>query len=261
MQWKTLYLKAYNEDGSLRFPHRLNADFLEEKKRSLGSYIFSNQYLNEIIPADRQTFKKEWFRYYAQLPKKVTTFVFVDPALSEADTSDFTGVVVLHVDQKKDWFVSYAARHRLTPTQLVDFVFKLNEEFSPNIIGIEAISYQKALLYFLDEEMRRRNQIIPIQAVTYPTKKSKETRILSLVPRMEWGHLMFAQGMTDFELELLQFPRGAHDDLIDALAGMEYISYAPDDKEPELVKPHSPADPNYERWHIQNMKKRSNDEG
>lgn len=253
LEWSVVYKKAYNEDGSLFFPEKLTEEFLEGAKRSMGSYIFSNQYLNEIIPAELQTFKQTWFKYFSELPKPINTFIFIDPALSEADTSDYTGIVVVHVDKNKDWYVPYAKRHRLSPTQLIQFVFKLNEEFSPSMIGIEEVAYQKALLYFLDEEMRRRNQMIPVIGVKYPTTKSKQTRILSLVPRFEWGHINLAQGLMDLEIELLQFPRGGHDDLIDALASMEYIAFSPDEKERPLEKPASPNHPDYERWFIQNL--------
>lgn len=257
MKWEVVYKRAYNSDGSLFFPEKLSNEFLESAKRTMGSYIFANQYLNEIIPADRQTFKKDWFKYFETIPKKHHTFVFIDPALSEADTSDFTGVVVLKIDQKGDWFIPYAKRHRLSPTELVQFVFRINDEFSPQVIGIEEVAYQKALLYFLAEEMRRRNKVIPITGIKYAPDKSKQTRILSLVPRFEWGHMHLAQGLSDLELELLQFPRGSHDDLIDALAGLDYIAFKPDDKPEEIKKPHSASHPDFERWAIQDKLRRA----
>lgn len=217
--------------------------------------------MNEIIPSDLQSFKKEWFRYYAEIPGKRHTFVFIDPALSEADTADYTGIVVVHVDSNNDWYIPYAQRHRLTPTELVKFVFTLNEQFRPNIIGIEEVAYQKALLYFLGEEMRRRRVVIPVKGIKYPPQKSKQTRILSLVPRFEFGHVAMAQGLTDLEIELLQFPRSSHDDLVDALASIEYIAFPPDTKEQPLEKPHSPSDPNYERWYIQNLDRKNRELG
>lgn len=219
----------------------------------MGSYIFANQYLNEIIPADKQSFKQTWFHYYDKLPKRHTTFIFIDPALSEADSSDPTGVVVAHVDIKKDWYISYAERHRLTPTELIKLIFRLNEQFKPNIIGIEEVAYQKALLYFLDEEMRRRNVILPIKGIKPPNDRSKQTRILSLVPRFEWGHVFLNKGLNDLEIELLQFPRGSHDDLIDSLASIEYIYYPPDNKEKPLEKPASPNHPDYEKWYREQL--------
>lgn len=258
--WKAVYFGIYDEQGESRFPQKLSKETLEGFKRAQGSYVFANQYLNEIIPAELQTFKKEWFKYYSQLPKRKNTFIFIDPALSEADTSDYTGIVVVRTDAKNDWYVEYARRHRLSPTELVQFVFELHTQYQPQVIGIEEVAYQKALLYFLSEEMRRRKQIMPITGIKYPPTKSKQQRILSLVPRFEWNHIFLNQGLTDLELELLQFPRGSHDDLIDALAGIELIAFPADDKEEEIKKPHSPNDPNYERWYIQNMHKRRNEQ-
>lgn len=217
----------------------------------MGSYLFANQYLNEVIPSDLQTFKREWFRYYPELPKIRNTFIFIDPALSEADTSDYTGVVVVHVDHEAKWYVEHAARLRITPTELVAYIFKLNETFRPNVIGIEEVAYQKALLYFVDEEMRRRKVVLPVTGVKQPNQKTKQTRILSLVPRFEWSRIFLNMGQHDLELELLQFPRGAHDDLIDSLASIEHIYFVPEKKEEELKKPNSPSDPDYERWYIQ----------
>ena len=252
MKWKVIYRSAYNDDGSLFFPEKLTHEFLESCKKAMGSYIFANQYLNEIVPADRQTFKQSWFKYYKELPKRCNTFVFIDPALSEADTADYTGIIVIKVDVNGDWYICYAKRHRINPTELVQFVFKLNQEWQPQVIGIEEIAFQKVLLYFLGEEMRRRNVVIPVTGSKYSTDKSKQTRILSLVPRFEWGHIYLSQGLTDLEIELLQFPRGSHDDLIDSLASMEYIAFKPDDREIPIKKPHSPHDPKYEQWYRQN---------
>jgi predicted phage terminase large subunit-like protein len=258
--WKVVYKGAYNPDGSLFFPEKLSHEFLESSKRAMGSYIFANQYLNEIVPSDRQTFKRIWFKYHQEVPKRHNTFVFIDPALSEADTSDFTGILIVKVDVNGDWHIVYAKRHRLNPTELVQFIFRINEEWHPQVIGVEEIAYQKAILYFLAEEMRRRKIVIPVTGIKYAPDKSKQTRILSLVPRFEWGHIFLGQGLTDLEIELLQFPRGSHDDLIDALASMEYIAFKPDEREELIKKPHSPHDVQYEQWYRQNRLKGGQDE-
>lgn len=259
MKWNLIYEKAIRDDGSLFFPQKLSQEFLDNTKRAVGSYIFSNQYLNEIIPSDLQSFKKEWFKYHTEIPKRVNTFLFIDPAISQADTADYTGVVVISVDSNKDWYVRFARRYKITPTQLIDLIFTLNTQFSPQVIGIEEVAYQKALLYFLHEEMRRRDVVLPVKGVKPPNDKTKEMRILALVPRFEFGHISITQGLTDLELELLKFPRGSHDDLIDALAGCEYIYFAPD-KEKKWAKAPKPNSQEYERYYIENLRKGGNDE-
>lgn len=258
MKWAIVYEKAIRDDGSLFFPQKLSQEFLDSTKRAVGSYIFSNQYLNEIIPSDLQSFKREWFTYFKELPSRVSTFIFVDPAISQADTADYTGVVVISVSPDAHWFVRFARRYKITPTQLIDLIFKLNTQFSPMVIGIEEVAYQKALLYFLHEEMRRRDVVLPIKGIKPPNDKTKEMRILSLVPRFEFGRISLAQGLTDLELELLKFPRGSHDDLIDALASCEYITVTPD-KEKRWAKPPQPNHPDYERYIIEKMRKGEND--
>lgn len=254
MKWSCVYKKAYNDDGSLFFPEKLSHEFLEETKHTMGSYIFANQYLNEIIPADKQVFKKDWFKYYDEVPSNVYNFAYVDPALSEADGSDNTGVVVVSVDSNKDWYIKYARRYRITPTEIVDLLFKIQKQFNCQVIGVEAVAFQKALLYFLGEEMRRRKIQLPVTPVVPPTNKTKAARILALVPRMEWGHCYFNRGLVDLETEFLQFPRGAHDDLIDAAASIEQIFYAPP-PEPEWKTKPAANHPDYEKWFIQQMHK------
>lgn len=250
--WEVIIEKAVKPDGSPFFPQKLNLERLEQIKKAIGSYQYANQYDNEIIPLDKQTFKREWFKYYGSIPENTYNFVFVDPAISQADTADFTGVVCVAVDSDKRWYVRDAKRYKITPTQIISLLFEVNKVFKPQIIGIEDVAYQKALLYFLDEEMRRRNEILPVKGIRPPQDKSKQLRILSLVPRIEWGTLFLNRGLQDLEMELLSFPRGAHDDLIDALAAIEYIYYPPP-KEKQWAKVPGPMNANYEQYYIHKL--------
>jgi predicted phage terminase large subunit-like protein len=254
MQWDIVYKGIYDEDGRSIFERKLPTSFLDSIKRAQGPYVFANQYLNEIIPTELQSFKREWLVYYNSLPSSIHNFMFIDPAISQADSADFTGVVVVAVDADKRWYVRYARRHKITPPQIIELIFALAKEFDPQIIGIEDVAYQKALLYFMDEEMRRRNVLLPIKGVKPPTDRNKQMRILgALVPRFFSGTVMLNRGLTDLELELLKFPRGSHDDLIDALAAVEYIYYPPP-HEKEWAKKPAPNAPNYESYYINKLR-------
>jgi hypothetical protein len=115
--WEIVYDKAIRADGSLFFPERLTKEFLEEQRKALGSYIFTNQYLNEIIPEGMQIFRKEWLAYYKQLPEYKHTFAFIDPAIGQDDKNDFTALAVVDVDADGTWFLKVASRAKLTVTQ------------------------------------------------------------------------------------------------------------------------------------------------
>lgn len=254
--WCVVYKKAIQDDGSLLFPERLTKEFLENAKRTMGSYLFANQYQNEVIPDEMQTFKKHWLRYWSTLPPLLHTFAFIDPAISQADTADYTGIVVVSVDETQNWYVRYARRERLNPSQIIELAFRIHEKFQCMTIGVEDVAFQRAIIHFAYEEMKRRGKQIPLIGVKRGTDKTKEMRILGLVPRFEWGTLFLSQGLPDLELELLKFPRGQTDDVIDSLASLEQIIVYPTKPREKDEEP-SPNDPRYESWYINQLTKRA----
>ena len=256
--WSVVYKRAIEKDGTLLFPERLTKSFLESARRTMGSYLYANQYQNEVIPEDEKTFKPHWLKNYKTIPMETYRFGFIDPAIGQLKHHDYTGIVVVDVDTDGVWYLRIAERVRLTPTGIVDKMFQLCAQFQLKALGVETVAYQEALLYILSERMQREQKIVPVKGITR-TKTSKQTRILGLVPRFEWGRLLCAQGMVDFEDEYNTFPRGNHDDILDALASLEEIVFYPTKKEIEIVEPHSPHDPNYERWKIRDLIKRQYD--
>lgn len=227
--WSVIYEKAIKDDGSLFFPERINQEFLLNARKMMGTYLFANQYLNEVFPDEDRKFKKEWFNYYENLPNvPLYNFGFIDPAISTEDGADYTGIVIVSVDSLRNWYVRIAQRTRLTPTQIVNKVFELTKEFNLQGIGVEAVAYQKALIHLIAEKMHDTDSIVPLKEINRGPDKSKEMRILSLVPRFEWGKVYLRREQTDLEKELLQFPRSSHDDISDSLASIEDIAFYPE---------------------------------
>lgn len=256
--WAVVYERAIRDDGTLFFPERLGLEFLAKARRRMGSYIFANQYQNEIVPDDAKNFKKEWLKYYDDIPKKVNTFAFIDPAISQEEGSDNTGIVIVDVDLQGQWYLKVAKRAKLTPTNIIDLCFEIDAHFKPKVIGIEDVAFQKSLLYMVSEEMKVRNTVIPVSGVKVDTETTKEARILGLVPRFEWGRLLINRGLHDFEMEYAQFPRGKRD-IMDALAYIERIAFAPEkERENPNERPH-PTSSRYESLHIRDLVKRANE--
>lgn len=254
--WSIVYDRAVRKDGSLLFPERLSKAFLEQARKTMGSYLYANQYLNEIIPDDEKRFRPEWLREYKELPKSAYRFAFIDPAIGQHKHHDYTAVVVVEVDSDGVWYLVTANRYRITPTEIIEKIFEINEQFKPQAIGIEIVAYQEALLYFLDQECKRRQKTVPIKGIARKGI-AKEVRILGLVPRFEWGRIYVKQGLTDFEDEYSKFPRGQYDDIMDALSSLEELVYYPQKTVAKIEKPNSPSDPDYERWYRQELSRRS----
>lgn len=250
--WSIVYDKAIRDDGSLFFPRRLNASFLNEQRRVLGSYIFYNQYLNEIIPEGEQDFKPEWLKPYDTPPKRKHTFAFIDPAISLSEKADYTALSVIHVCEDNNWYIEVAKRSRLTATQTVNLVFQVHSLFKPQAIGIETVAYQKALMHFLDAEMRHRNQMVPVIGINRGPDKTKEMRIRGLIPRFEWGRVFVKAGLTDFQDEYFKFPKCPHDDILDAISSIEEIAFPPAKIKESPRVPH-PTSPEYESYYIRSL--------
>ena len=70
----------------------------------------------------------------------------------------------------------------------------------------------------LYEEQKRRRIYLPIEEIQHSWQKSKGDRIRGLVPRFEFGSILIKSEMSILEDELIRFPVGQHDDLIDALS-------------------------------------------
>lgn len=247
-----VYDKAIRPDGSLLFPERLSEDFLREQRRSLGSYIYANQYMNEIIPDDQKAFKESWIRYYDSVPINHYTFAFVDPAISQQKNADYTAYVVVNVDSSGKWYIEAARRMRITGTETIELLFDIYDQYAPMCIGLELVGYQNALMHFLNEEMNTRQKVIPVKGIRRGTDKTKEARILSLVPRFEWGKVFLSQGLLELEDELSKFPRGRYDDILDALQSIEDIVYYPM-KDARGENEPAPNHPEYERHYIRKL--------
>ncbi len=258
--WSVAYDKALRDDGSLLFPKKLSREFLDRQRKIQGSYIFAHQYLNEIIPGDDQDFKKEWLKYYVELPKIKYTFAMVDPAISLDTAACYTAFVVVDVDANNDWYLKAARRVRITATQTIKLIFDIQEIYKCRCIGVESVAYQMALMHFLDSEMRKRKIVVPVTPIMRGPDKSKNMRIRSLVPRFEWQRILIKQGLTEFEDEYAKFPRGTYVDILDALSSIEEIAHPPEIPK-EFDKPPAPNHPDYERWFIrQQVKQRAEEE-
>ena len=251
--WACAYDKAIRADGTLLFPNKLSREYLDRQRKIQGSYIFAHQYQNEIIPGDDQDFKKSWLVKYTDLPKIKHTFAMVDPAISLDQAACYTAFCVVDVDVNNTWYLKAARRVRITATQTVKLLFDLHQIYKCNMIGIETVAYQAALIHFIQDEMRKRKITLPIHGINRGPDKSKMMRIRSLVPRFEWQGILIKDGLTDFEDEYSKFPRGSYVDILDALSSIEEFAYPPE-AEKKFTKKPSPNSPDYEAWYINSLR-------
>lgn len=184
----------------------------------------------ECISPESQKFKKAYFRYYDNPPElsQMNIYTAVDLAISQKPNADYSAIVTVGVNAAGHWFVLDVEYGRYDPTTTMDAVFSAVQKWRPLTVGIEAVAYQSALLHFLEKEMPARGIFFRVEPLK--AEKKKELRIDTLQPRFAVGTVWFksrAVWLAEIESELLSYPNGARDDVIDALAYVEQMSAKP----------------------------------
>ena len=201
---------------------------IEDKQRQLGSLVFSYEMMNQPIDESIAEFKKEWILRATEKDfEHITynTFIAIDPAVSQKESADFTGITINRISIEGKRYVS-AYKLKINPSGLIEHLFYLQDLYKPTMLGIEETAFLLVLKPFLEEEMRKRNKFITITPLKHGGVK-KETRIRGLIPLMESKSVFFVGDCSALEEEMRVFPRGQHDDVLDSFCYSEMIAYKP----------------------------------
>lgn len=253
-EFNILIRRAILTDGTAFFPTRLPLEELEKIKRKQGAAHFSKQYMNEPIDDETATFKRKDMQrrdWTLVQDRPVNWYLAVDPSYA-GTYSDYAALVVAGMDYQRELYVRHITRLKMTYSEIINEIFRLNTLYQPIQIILETIGAQKSIMYELTNQMKLRRMWLPITEVASRTK-SKEERIRALAPFYEYHriyHIKPCNQLDDLEYELLHFPSGKHDDVIDALATVLEFASPPsakarqvkerDDVRSSYFKPRSP---------------------
>jgi len=230
--------RAWNEKKELLWSSKWGLEKLERQRKAMnygmGDAKFYQEYFNEPISEDDQIFRKEMFHYFNKLQldkikeKSYKTYTLVDPAISKRTTADFTAIVTVLVDELNRIFVLEITRERLDPRETIQGIFAHYTRWRPVFVGIETVAYQKALEYFLNEEKMKQDSFIKtmcVKEIKANTDKISKIKggLQPFYSRGEIFHNSDDKNTSVLEHELIRFPMGVHDDVIDALAGIKDI--------------------------------------
>ena len=215
--FKTLYGMAGQDEDWMawQMPTTANpwidATEVDKAGESLPSIAFRQEYLAEFVDAAGARIKREWLRY-GDCPEGLPTYIGVDLAISTKTESDYTAAVVVSRAEDGTIYVRDTSRIRADFAGVLRFIEAMANKWQPQLIGIEQVQYQAAVV----QELLRRTKL-PIRGIR--PDRDKVTRFAPLEARYEQSQVMHCQGLPAyFEDELLSFPVGRHDDVVDALA-------------------------------------------
>lgn len=233
-KWKAH--RAFNDFSDILWPEQFSEVKLRKKQRSFvkngNSDGYSAEYLNIPIAEGSSFFRKEdllplpshfkhlRLRYYAAW----------DFAISQRQTADYTCGIVIGVDEKENAYVVDVRRDRWDTHQIVEEMFSVQKAWKCECHFAEAGTIEKALGPHLYSEMRRLKTFFNVEPVI-PTKdkvsRAASWKAKTRAKTVYYDHL--ASWWAALELEMLQFPKGEHDDQVDpqSLFGNQLESLLP----------------------------------
>ena len=221
MEWDTLVIPAiatHNEQhrkvGEPIHPERFPLSALE-LIRSNNPSVFSTQYQQEPTNKESQEFHEEFFRYYTEIPKGLRVFTVVDPGFKTKEHNDPTCIMTGGFDSEGVLHILEYSNVRMQASEVIDKIVYHCNKWKPEKVGVEAYQAQTVLGQFLKKALHEKNIFTIVEEITQ--KGGKEEKIRKLDYPIRNGLIYWRQDMYELENQLKKFPRGRHDDVIDAM--------------------------------------------
>lgn len=232
-QWKVYSYPALAErdekhrrKGQALHPSRFDESAYAKLK---ASYIAAGQvrdwnalYQQNPIPDEGNFFRREDFQTYkiTDLPKNGYWYIATDFAVGTKTGNDYTVLAPFMVAENGDVYFSHKiVRERLDPLSMVERLLDLAKEFKPMYIAIEKGVISHAIMPTLNKRMDERGQYHSLWEKT--PAKDKQTRATPLKARMQAKKIWFPDVSffhDTWQPEMLAFPAGKNDDMVDAPA-------------------------------------------
>tara|TARA_R100000152_G_C6780157_1_gene212606 strand:- start:1319 stop:2812 length:1494 start_codon:yes stop_codon:yes gene_type:complete len=238
--WHTLWYSIWDEDEKSIWPERFPNSRINEIKKEFSSVGnlngFYQEYMNIAQSPDMAPFKPEWIKLHhydykrkdgqnclvrtkgdEEEVKPVEIYCGVDPASSLSSTADYFVVTTIGIDYDNNKYIIDIYRDRISPAEQPGILLEIFKKYRPRRMKIETVGYQEALRTAVRELMLKENVYIPGLEKGVKPRNRKSERLLSLVPLFAKGTFYFRPQDNIAQQEFLSYPKGKHDDVMDAI--------------------------------------------
>ena len=238
--WHTLWYSIWDEEEKSiweeRFPRERILDIKNEFEAVGNANGFYQEYMNIAQSPDNAPFKPEWIKLHHYdferiagqgcLTRKIgdeieeipiDVYCGVDPASSLSITADFFVVVAIGVDNENNKYMLDCFRKRISPADQPQTIIDMFKKYRPRRLKIETTGYQEALRTAVREIMLKDSLYIPGIEKGVKPRTRKSERLMSLVPMFAKGQFYIRPEDTAAQQEFLSYPKGKHDDVMDAV--------------------------------------------
>lgn len=205
------------------WPERFNAEELAVTKTKVGSRVWEALYQGNPTDPETQKFKREWFRWYDELPHEAFALprgAGVDTATSLKSSNDNTALVEVCRDEKGFLYVDDVFCEKVTVSGFAEYLVNQHAAKQYAKVKLEKNNAGEAFKQRIDEVSRERKIAVPVECEQ--TTTDKMVRAMEFQPFVENGTLRFKRGhkrVAELVEHLINFDgRGGDvDDDVDAL--------------------------------------------
>lgn len=226
--WEVVKLPAFattddplgRAPGEPLWPEWQNAEALAMERARKGPREWAALYQQEPTPEGGLYFEREWLVLKDAPPRQSLRILGAsDYAVTEGG-GDYTVHWVGGLDEDGQLHLLDLYRKQSTADEWVDAFKSMVLTWKPVAWGEEQALILKSVGPFLDRRMKEQPRAF-VRRVGFPPVKDKPTRARTLQAMMADNKIVISPDkpwLADFVAEMMSFPAGQHDDMIDALA-------------------------------------------
>lgn len=220
-------LRLLRRRGEALHPERYPVNELIKIRNGFPSSVWNALYQQKPTPDEGDFFTRDDFRYrwldpaYRPLCR---TFMTVDYAIGKKERNDFTVMGVFAIDAEDNLYCLELRRGRWKTQEIVENIVALVERHKPEIYAGERGAIHEAVWPVAQAALDAKRLYVSVDETLVPIQ-DKETRARPLQGRIQRHKFFFSYDSAtrpdvydQAEKEMLQFPNGTHDDIVDCLA-------------------------------------------
>jgi predicted phage terminase large subunit-like protein len=220
------FRRGIDEQLTPIWPEKWPREKLEARRREIGEISFARAYRLVPLSGAETPIKPEWIQFWTDDHDYDIVVLSIDPAVCEKATADATALVVLGRTPSLEVHCLSAIGRRISAGELGDLIADADRRWQPQRILFEANGAFQSLC---EQFQRDRRFGFKVQGVTQSQNKRARIHAFSVNVqdgsfRLKAGENGVAPEQQELLDEMLTFPAGAHDDLLDAAAtGTRYL--------------------------------------
>jgi predicted phage terminase large subunit-like protein len=203
--------------GEPLWPAKHSSEQLHSIRANIGDFEYSSQYLQMPRLAVGEFFDDQDFRVVERAPDGLQWYWYCDLALGNSETSDFNATMGVGMDEQGNLYLRDLLKERELETFMGEVRRLMHGGERGAFWGVEDVAFQ-ALVF---QQFLRDQTLVSVDIRAIRPVGDKVTRARPWRRRAKDGHLFLVRGAWNqaFIREAAAFPKGRHDDAVDAVSG------------------------------------------